>query len=161
MPQSSLSISSTFSGPNLLELVHRTERLGRLAAYAQELEEAAEHLAVVYAYREVLEAELGEGAGDDRGRLGVVHDVELTVAYDVDIRLVELAEAAALGPLAAPDLAYLIAAEGEGEARVIRGDVLGQRDGEVKAQREVAVALHEAVYLLLRLAAALREQHLG
>ena len=99
-------------GAYLLELIHRAQGLGGLIAYAEQLEVAAEHLAVVYAYREVLEAELAEGARNHRGGLGVVHDVELPVAYDVDIRLIELAEAPALGPLAAPDLAYLVAAEG-------------------------------------------------
>ena len=41
------------------------------------------------------------------------------------------------------------------------GHVLGKRDGEVKAQREIAVALGKAIDLLFGLAAALGEQDLG
>ena len=43
----------------------------------------------------------------------------------------------------------------------MQGDVLGQGDRQVKAQGQVAVALGEAVDLLLRLAAALGQQDLG
>ena len=68
-------------------------------------------------------------------------DVELAVADDVDVGLIELAEAAALGALAAVDLADLIAAEGEGEVVVVQGHILGQRHRQVKAQRQVGVAL--------------------
>ena len=126
-----------------------------------ELEVTAEHLAVVYTYREVGEAELSKGAGYDGRHLGVVHYVELAVTDDIYVGLIELAEAAALRPLAAPDLTYLVTTEGEGEVRVIRCDVLRQRHREVEAQRYVAVAFHEAVYLLFRLAAALGQKHLG
>ena len=48
-------------------------------------------------------------------------------------------------PLAAPDLAYLIAPEGEGELGVVRRDVFCERDRQIETQREVRVALHEAV----------------
>ena len=48
-------------------------------------------------------------------------DVQLAVADDVDIRLIKLAEAAALRSLAAVDLADLEAAEGEGELVVVQG----------------------------------------
>ena len=98
---------------------------------------------------------------DDGGNLRLVDDVQLAVADDVDVGLIELAEAAALGALAAVHLADLIAAEGEGQLAVVQRHILGQRYGQVKAQGQVAVALGEAVDLLLGLAAALGQQDLG
>ena len=123
--------------------------------------EAVEDLPVVDPDLEALQAQAGEGAVDDGGDLRLVDDVQLAVADDVDVRLIELPEAAALGPLAPVDLADLIAAEGEGQLAVVQGHVLGQRHGQVKAQGQVAVALLEAVDLLFRLAAALGQQDLG
>ena len=61
-------------------------------------------------------------------------DVELAVADDVDVGLIELAEAAALCALAAVDLADLEAAEREGQLAVVLRDILRERYGEVKAQ---------------------------
>ena len=52
-------------------------------------------------------------------------------------------------------------AEREGQLAVVEGHVFGQGDGQVKAEGQVAVALGKAVDLLLRLAAALGQQHLG
>ena len=43
----------------------------------------------------------------------------------------------------------------------MQGNVLRQRDRQVKAQRKVAVALGEAVDLLFGLASALGEQHVA
>ena len=40
-------------------------------------------------------------------------------------------------------------------------DVFCQRDGQIEAQRQIAVALLEAIDLLFRLAAALGQQHVG
>ena len=40
-------------------------------------------------------------------------------------------------------------------------DVFCQRDGQIEAQGQIAVALLEAVDLLFRLAAALGQQHVG
>ena len=102
-----------------------------------------------------------EGLVDDGGDLRLVGDVQLAVADDVDIRLVELPEAAPLGPLAPVDLADLIPAEGEGQLAVVEGHILGQGHRQVKAQGQVGVALLEAVDLLLGLAAALGQQHLA
>ena len=74
--------------------------------------------------------------------------------------LVELPEPAPLGPLAPVDLADLVPAEGESQVGVVEGHILGQGDGEVKAEGQVAVALGEAVDLLLGLPAALGQQDL-
>ena len=122
---------------------------------------AVEHLAVVHADAKAVQAQARECVVDDGRDLGLVQNIERTVADDVDIRLIKLAEAAALRALAAPDLADLIAAERERELAVIGRDVLRQRHREVKTQGEVAVALRETVDLLFRLAAALGQQHLG
>ena len=86
---------------------------------------------------------------------------QLAVADDVDVRLIELAEPAALRPLAAVYLADLIAAEGEGQVVVVQGHILGKRHRQIKAQRQVGVALLEAVDLFFRLAAALGQQYLA
>ena len=88
-------------------------------------------------------------------------DGELAVADDVDIGLIEFAEAAALGALAAVDLANGIAPEREAELILMQGDVFCQRNGVIEAQCQIGVALLEAVNLLFRLAAALGQQHLG
>ena len=96
---------------------------------------------------------------DDGGDFRVVGDVQQAVADDVDVRLIELAEPAPLGPLAPVDLADLEPAEGEGQLGVVQGHVLRQGDGEVEAQGQVAVPLGEAVNLLLSLAAALGKQN--
>ena len=87
--------------------------------------------------------------------------VQAAVADDVDVRLVELPVAALLGPLPPVDLGDLEPAEGEGQLVLVQGHILGQRHGEIKAEGQVGVALGEAVNLLLRLAAALGQQHLG
>ena len=64
-------------------------------------------------------------------------------------------------PLSPVDLGDLEPAEGEGQLILVQGYILGQRHGEIKAEGKVGVALGEAVDLLLRLAAALGQQHLG
>ena len=146
---------------DLLDLIDRAHDVARLVGKPEHRVEAVQNAAVVDADLEALEAHRRKDVVDDGGDLGVVHDVQLAVADDVDIRLIELAEAAALRALAAVDLADLEAAEGEGELVVVQGDVLRQRHGQVKAQGEVAVALGEAVDLLFRFAAALGEQDLA
>ena len=146
---------------DLIQLVHRPHDLAGLLGQALHGVEAGEDLPVVHADLEPLQAQGGEGLVDDGGDLGLVGDVELAVADHVDVTLIKLAEPAPLGALAAVDFADLIAAEGEGQVGVVQGDVLGQGDRQVKAQGQVAVALGEAVDLLLRLAVALGQQDLG
>ena len=146
---------------DLIELVDGAQHVARLLAQTEDGEKAVEHLAVIHADAEAVQAQARERVVDDGRDLGLVQNIERTVADDVDIRLIKLAEAAALCALAAPDLADLITAEREGELAVVGRDVLRQRHREVKTQGEIAVALREAVDLLFRLAAALGQQHLG
>ena len=146
---------------DLVQLVHGAHDGPGLVGQVQHGIEAVQNFAVVHPDLEALQAHGGKGAIDDGGDLRVVGDVQLAVADDVDISLIELAEAAALGPLAAIDLADLEAAEGEGQLVAVLGHILGQGDGQVKAQRQVGVALLKAIDLLLRLAAALGQQHLA
>ena len=140
---------------DLVQLVHGAHDLPGLLGEAQHGVEAVEDLPVVHPDLEPLQAQGGEGTVDDGGDLRLVGDVQLAVADHVDVRLIELPETATLGPLAPVDLADLEAAEGEGKVAVVLGHVLGQGHRQVKAQGQVGVPLHEAVDLLLRLAAAL------
>ena len=134
--------------------------VARALAHAVHGVKAVEYLAVVDTYFELFQPERRERVIDNGGDLRLVDYVQLSVADDVDVRLIEFSEAAALRALAAVHLADLAAPEWEAQLRVVRGDVFCQRDGQVKAQRKVAVALLEAVYLLFRLPAALGQQHL-
>ncbi len=79
------------------------------------------------------QAEAGEDGIDDGGDLGVVRDVELAVADDVDICLIELAEAAARAR-AAIDLSDLETAERESEVGIMQGNVFRQRHRQVEAR---------------------------
>ena len=146
---------------DLVELVDGAHDVAGLFAQTQHGVEAVQDLAVIDADLEPAQAERGEGPVDDRRDLSLVGDGELAVADDVDVGLIELAEAAALGALAAVDLADLVAAERERELAVVQGDVFCQRDGQIEAQGQIAVALLEAVDLLFSLAAALGQQHVG
>ena len=73
----------------------------------------------------------------------------------------ELAVAAALRVLATPDLADLVALEGQGQLAGVRGHEAGERHGQVEAQRHPPSAVvGEPVDLLVGLVAALAEQDL-
>ena len=146
---------------DLVQLVHGAHDGPGLVGQVQHGIEAVQNFAVVHPDLEALQAHGGKGAIDDGGDLRVVGDVQLAVADDVDISLIELPEAAPLGPLAPVYLADLEAAEGEGQLTAVLGHILGQGNGQVKAQGQVGVALLKAVDLLLRLAAALGQQHLA
>ena len=146
---------------DLLQLVDGTHHIAGLFGQAEDGKEAVEHLAVVDADLEALKTERGERLVDDARHLGFVDDVQLAVTDDVDVRLIELAETAALCALTAVNLADLETAERERQLAVVLGNILCQRNGQVKAQGQVAVALGEAVDLLFSLAAALGKQYLG
>ena len=148
-------------GADLVELVYRAHDIAGLFGQAQHGVEAVENLAVIHADLEPAQAERGERLIDDGRDLGLVRDGELAVADDVDIGLIELAEAAALGALAAVDLADLVAAERERKLVGVQRDILRERHGEIKAEGKVTVALREAVDLFFGLAAALGEKHVG
>ena len=144
---------------DLVQLVHGAHDVPGLLRQTLHGVEAGEDLPVVHPDAEPLQAQGGEGVVDDGGDLRLVGDVQLAVADDVDVGLVELPEAAPLGPLAPVDLADLIPAEGEGQLAVVESHVFRQGHGEIKAQRQIAVPLLKSVDLLFRLAAALGQQH--
>ena len=105
---------------------------------------------------------------DHRRHLGVVAHAERVLADHVDVALVELAEAAALGALAAVHALDLVAAEREGQVVFVFGHVARQGHREVEAQGQLGLAallegaggLHE-VDLALGFAAGLGQQDLG
>ena len=97
----------------------------------------------------------------DGGDFCLVQNIQLAVADDIDVSLVELTETTALGALATVDLADLETAEGESQLIAVQSNILCQRHGQVKTQSQIAVALLEAVNLLLGFAAALGQQDLG
>ena len=146
---------------DLLQLVDGAHHVAGLLGQTEDSEEAVEHLAVVDADLEALKTERGERLVDDARHLGLVDDVQLAVADDVDVRLIELAETAALCAFTAVNLADLETAEREGQLAVVLGNILCQRYGQIESQGQIAVALGEAVDLLFSLAAALGEQYLG
>ena len=146
---------------DLLQLVHRAHDIAGLLREAQHGIKAVQNFAVVDTDLELFEAETGEHRVDDRGNFRVVRDVQRAVADDVDVRLIELTEAAALSALAAVDLADLVAPERKRQFIIVQRNVLRQRHGEVEAQAQIGVALRKAVDLLLRLAAAFGKQDLA
>ena len=103
----------------------------------------------------------GEGAVDDGGDFRLIDDVQLAVTDDVDVRLIELPEPAPLCSFASIDLANLIAAEGKLQFAIVERHILGQGNGQVKAESQVAVTLLETVDLLLCLPAAFGQQDFG
>ena len=149
------------AGSDLVQLVHGAHDVAGLLRQAQHGVKSVEDLPVVDPDLEPGQAQGGEGLIDDGGDLRLVGDVQLAVADDVDVRLIELPEAAPLGPLAPVYLADLIPAEGEGQVVVVQGHILGQGHRQVKPQGQIGVALLEAVDLLLGFAAALGQQHLA
>ena len=148
-------------GPDLVQLVHGAHDVAGPVRQAQHGIEAVEDLAVVDPDLEPGQAQGGEGLVDDGGDLRLVGDVQLAVADNVDVCLIEFPETAPLGPLAPVYLTNLITAEGEGQVIAVEGHIFGQRHRQVKPQGQVGVALLETVDLLFGLAAALGQQHLA
>ena len=111
---------------------------------------------------------------DDRQHFGVVSHAQAVLADHVDVALVELTEAAALGALAAVHPLHLVATEREGQFMLVLGHVARQRHGQVEAQRHFRQrtvtrfggvgqrtgGLHE-IHLALGLATGLGQQHVG
>ena len=137
-------------GAYLVELVDRAHYLAGLLLHARKPVKAVQNLAVIDLYLELFKTKLCKGAVNYRRYLGFVYDIQLTVADDIDISLVKLTEPATLGTLATVDLADLIAAEREGQAAVVCGNILRKRHGEVKAQCKVGIALGKAVFRFRR-----------
>ncbi|MNM88449.1 hypothetical protein D3C81_1006660 [compost metagenome] len=163
-------------GTALVELVDlaQHQRLLLRVGHALGLEKAAHQLAVVQLHGELADAQLGEHRVDDGQHLGVITDAQGVLADHVHVALVELAEAAALGALAAVDALHLVATEREGQVVLVLGHIAGQRHGQVEAQRhfrqagaarlggigQCAGGLHE-IHLALGFAARLGQQHVG
>ncbi len=115
------------------------------------------------------DVEFGEHGVDHGGQLRIETHAQAVLADDVDVALVELAEAPALLALAPVDALHLVAAEREREAMLVLGDVARERHGQVEAQRHLGQAiarlleragrLHE-IDLPLGLAAGLGQQDL-
>ena len=146
---------------DLVQLVHGAHDVAGLLRQTHHGVEAVENLPVVDMNLEPGQAEALEYLIDDGGDFRLVENVQLAVANDIDVRLIEFPEPAALRPLAPVDLADLVAAEGESQLVIVQGNVFCQRHRQVEAQSKVAVALGEAVDLFFRLSAALGKQNLG
>ena len=129
-------------------------------------QQAEQQFPVAEMDREIADAQFLENLDDDGGQFGVIGGIELVLADDVDIALVEFTEPAALRPLAAIDALHLVAAEREGQLMLMLRHVAGEGDGEVEAQGQfrlmpllqAAGALDE-IDLLLGLAAGFGQQH--
>ena len=148
-------------GADLVQLVHGAHDVAALLGQTQHIIEAGEDFPVVDPNLESGQAEAPEDLVDNGGDFRLIENIQLSVADDVDIRLVEFPEAASLGSLTPVDLADLEAAEGKGQLIVVQGNVFGQRHGQIEPQGQIAVALGEAVDLLLGFAAALGQKDLG
>src|SRR4029077_14506095 len=111
-------------------------------------QDAFQHLSVVDANAELADRHFAEYAVDHAGDLGLEKVRERVATDDVDVALIELAEAPALHlrVLAAPHALDLVAAEGEGELALAHRDVAREGHGEVEAQR----ALGRRLVVLLR-----------
>ena len=134
--------------------IHRAHDVLALVGQPHHGVEAVENFAVVDSNLEPLQTQLREGTVDDGGDFRFVDDVQLAIADDVDVCLIELPEPASLCSFASIDLADLIAAEWELQFAVVERHILGQGNGQVKAECQVAVTLLEAVDLFLCLSAA-------
>ena len=132
------------------------------------LQDALQQLAVVDADAELADRHFPEDCVDDARDLGLEEIRQRVATDDVDVALIELAEAPALhlGVLAAPHALDLVAAEGKGELALAHRDVAGERHREVEAQRPLG---RRFVVLLrgqarkrvdLLLGAAFRGEHL-
>ena len=146
---------------DLVQLVHGAHDVAGLFRQTHHGVEAVENLPVVDMNLEPGQAEALEYLIDDGGDFRLVENVQLAVADDIDVRLIEFPEPAALRPLAPVDLADLVAAEGESQLVIVQSDVFCQGHRQVEAQGKVAVALGEAVDLFFRFSAALGKQNLG
>ena len=142
----------------------------RLALDTLAFEKAAQQLAVIELDGEFANRQPLEHRRDHRRHFGVEARRQRVLADHVDVALVELAETAALGTLAAIHALHLVAAEREGQVMLVLGHVAGQRHGQVEAQGEFgqtfAAFLERAggldeIDLPLGLAAGLGQQHLG
>ena len=146
---------------DFFQLVHRAHDVAGLFRKPEYRVKAVEDLAVVHTDAEACKPQRAERFINNRGDFRLIDDIELAVADDVDVRLIKFPEPAALSAFAAIDLADLIAPEGERQLPCVQRDIFCQRNRQVKAQRQIAVALLKAVDLFFCFAAALGQQHIG
>ena len=152
-----LHLFGNFFGADFGQLVECSQDERRRLGEASFLQQPVENRPVVDANREFREADLGEQLADDEDDLGIGGDA--LGADRVEIALHELAEAAALRVLAAPDGGDVVALERRAELADVLGGEAGQRHGEVEAQADVAAAVVlKAVELLVGFRAAFAEQ---
>ena len=131
----SRSISATGPGPTAAEPVDDAQRAGHVGQPDPE-EEALGDPAVVDLDAELPHRQPAERLGDDERHLGLEVRREVADVDDVDVGLGELPEAALLGPLAAPHLLDLVAAEREGEPARVLEHVAREGHGEVEVQAQ-------------------------
>ncbi len=146
---------------DLFDLVNDTKDFFDLVGKTECGEEAAEDFSVVDADGEITDAELFEYMINDSGHFGIIEDVKLLAADDIDVALIKFAESALLGTLTAINLAHLIALEGENEIVLMLCNITRKRNGEVKAKGKVIVAFLETVDLFFRFTACFGEKNLG
>ena len=153
----------------LVDLVERAQHVGRALRRNVEVpEDAFQHLAIADTDAEGADRHLLEDGVDHARDLRLGQVRQRLAPDDVDVALVELAEAAALHlrVLAAPDPLNLITPEGKGELALAHRHVASERHREIEAQRALRRRLvvlvggeaRERVDLLL--GAALGGEHL-
>ena len=81
---------------------------------------------------EITDAELFENVIDNGRHFGIVENVEVIAADDVDITLIKFAESAFLRAFATVYLAHLIALERENKIVFVECNVACKRNGKVK-----------------------------
>ena len=106
-----------------------------------------------------LNSESSECIINDCRDFRLVHNIEGTIPYDIDICLIKLPEASSLRPFSTVDLTDLITAERKRELAVMCSNIFSQRHREVKSQSEITVSFCKAVDLLLCFPAAFSEQN--
>ena len=124
---------------DLVGLVHDDQRHAvKFRRNSRVREHRVQKLPVIDDNLEVLEAQVDEHVGRGREQFGF--DGHRRRSDRVDVALVELAEAALLRAIGAPDRLYLIALEELRQLAAILGDHSRERHGEVVAQRQVCLA---------------------
>ena len=125
-------------GSDLVELVHHAQHLDEpVVLDTHGLVEALGDLAVGHVDGDGRDREGGQGLVHDQGDFDVVVQGQAPVADDIDVHLVELAEAALLGALPAPDLLDLVALEGEVKDTGVIDDITREGDGEIEVEAEL------------------------
>ena len=118
---------------DLVDLVQATQ--GSLnVRHAEGLAHALDDLAVVDEHAHRRDRQIVEGLGHHERQIDLEVEGQLTVTYDVDIRLREFTEATILRTLAAPHLLDLVALEREVQFVRILNHVAGERNGQVEVQ---------------------------